>query len=555
MSENQMALLATIAPAAFILSAVTSWFESGQKPFWVKRISTLVSIIAMVSALLCGLLVIDKGLLETDFIGMYDFGFSLRLDSLSVLMFGMIALLGFIIIKFSDNYLDGDQRQGAFIGRLSATIASVMLLVLSGNLGILLVSWVLTSISLHRLLVFYADRPGAQSAARKKFILARLSDVSLVTAIVMIYHAYGTGNLEVIFSVIKKASLSELPFMAIEGPAIFLVLAALLKSAQFPTHGWLIEVMETPTPVSALLHAGLLNAGPFLIIRMAHLMDASSIGPIILMSIGGLTALIGSVAYLTQTSVKTALGYSSIAHMGFSLMVSGLGVYSAAMLHLVAHSFYKAHAFLSSGSVIDVLKASKVAKATRSMHPVKMALGILVALVLYTGFALLWGIDPAKDLSLLIIGAIIIMGLSRLLSSAIDSNGSKGLIFHSSLMALAVTAAFFVLESATHYLLGAQLPVMALPGTAKLIASSIILLIFTLAVVAQIFAPRLTHKANYLAFSIHVRNGFYANALFDRAIRALYIPSEEVKLVDREYKTQKIKFESSEKISYKEQLA
>ncbi|MDH4295136.1 MAG: proton-conducting transporter membrane subunit [Cyclobacteriaceae bacterium] len=534
MSENLITLITILSPAVFVVAAIASWFQSGFKPQLVKRISTIVTLISLAVAIICGFLVINYGLLETNLIGFYDFGFSLRLDAVSALMLGMIAFLGFIIIKFSINYLDGDQRQGAFIGRLAATIASVQLLVLSGNLGLLLTSWILTSISLHRLLLFYHDRPGAQIAARKKFILARLGDVSLLIAIIMLYGHFGSGNLEVIFTAINGNSFANLPFLAAEGPALFLVLAALLKSAQFPTHSWLIEVMETPTPVSALLHAGLLNAGPFLIIRMAFVMDASTAAPVLLMIVGGFTALFASVAYLTQTSVKTALGYSSVAHMGFSLMVCGLGVYPAAMLHLVAHSFYKAHAFLSSGSVVDVMRGAKVKKVTPTMNPIKIFLGMVMALTLYTVFALVWGIDPEKESSLLIIGAVIILGLARILTSAIDSKRNVGLVFQASLMALLVTIAFFSLESGTHYMLASQLPDLTMPGSGKLLAAGVIMLAFGLAVFAQIMAPGLSPKPYYKALAIHVKNGFYASAIFDGLVGALRIYSSESRLAIKE---------------------
>jgi len=527
MSENLIILIALMSPAAFVATAVASWFQSGIKPKLIIVLSKTATIISMIIAALSGLFVYEYSLVESELIGIKDFGFSIRLDSLSVLMLGMIALLGFVIIKFSSNYLDGDQRQGTFIGRLVATIASVQLLVLSGNLGLLFASWILTSFSLHRLLVFYSDRRGAQIAAKKKFILARLGDACLLVAVILLYSQFGTGNLETIFNVVKGGSSTDMPFQAFEAPAVFLVLAAILKSAQFPTHGWLIEVMETPTPVSALLHAGLLNAGPFLIIRMAHVMEVSAVAPILLIAIGGFTALFGSVVYLTQTSVKTALGYSSVAHMGFSLMVCGLGVYPAAMLHLVAHSFYKAHAFLSSGSVIDVVRGSKVANLTRSGSPFKIVLGIVMALALYTGFALIWGIDARKEISLLVIGAVIVMGLSRIFVSAIDSKGSTVMIFQSILLAFLVTVAFFTLESGTHYMLSSQLPVLTMPGLGKLIAAGALMLAFGLVVFVQIIAPQLSQKPYYQAMAIHIRNGFYANAIFDKLVGALRIHSTE----------------------------
>jgi NAD(P)H-quinone oxidoreductase subunit 5 len=522
MNQNLLAYLVLLSPAVFIATALASWFQPGIRPLRVKRMATVATLISISITAISGFFVIQYGLLETSLLGIHNIGLSIRLDALSVIMLTMIALLSFIIVRFSLNYLDGDTRQGLFIGRLAATIASVQLLVLSGNLGLLFISWVLTSIALHRLLIFYNERPGAIIAARKKFIVARLGDASLLAAFVLLYYQFGTGNLEAIFQNIKASLASNIALNGIEAVAILLTVAALLKSAQFPTHGWLIEVMETPTPVSALLHAGLLNAGPFLIIRMAYIMEASSYAPLVLIIIGGFTALFASVVFLTQTSVKTALGYSSVAHMGFSLLVCGLGVYPAAMLHLVAHSFYKAHAFLSSGSVIDVIRAAKVTAAKRMGNPLRIGMGILLGLGLYTSFAIAWGIDPEKEFALLAIGSIIVLGLSRLFTSAIDSNGSIKLMLYACLLSLMVTIAFFTLESGTHYLLSSQLPELVSPNFVEIILIGVILMAFGLAVFIQILAPVISSQPFNRALAIHLRNGLYVNTVFDRTVRALY---------------------------------
>ncbi len=525
MSENLLALLALVSPAVFAATAVSSWFQPGARPGFVKKMSITATLISILIAAISGFLVVKFGLLQSSLLGINEFGWSLRLDALSTLMLAMIALLGFIIMKFSHNYLDGDERQGVFLGRLAAAIAGVQLLVLAGNLGVLLTAWIFTSIALHRVLLFYPERPGAVVAARKKFIMARLSDVCLTGAVVLLYFQFGSGNLEVIFQEIRNTYASGLPLVGIETAALLLALAALLKSAQFPTHGWLIEVMETPTPVSALLHAGLLNAGPFLIVRMAYIMDVSTYAPFILISIGGFTALFASVVFLTQTSVKTALSYSSVAHMGFSLFVCGLGVYPAAMLHLVAHSFYKAHAFLSSGSAIDVLRASKIAATKKKVSLAGMANGIILALGVYVGFSLIWGINPVDEFSLLAVGAIIAMGLSRIFTSALDSTGSMALVLRACLLALLVAGAFFTLESASRYWLAAQVPALTQPSTPEIIVTSTVLLVFAAVVLLQIVAPALSATPFYRAMAVHVRNGLYINAVFDRLIGAWRIAS------------------------------
>jgi len=522
MNHQMFALTVSAAPLLFLLTAIFSWFQPGLRPKLIKRLAISSTLFSIVIALICSYSVFYAGLLETPLIGFKEIGISLRLDAVSVLMFLMIALLSFIILRFSLNYLDGDHRQGAFIGRLAATIASVQLLVLSGNIGILFISWVLTSISLHRLLIFYKERPGAIIAARKKFVVARLADICLLTAIVILYGQFHTGNLEVIFQRIIDSASSGLNSQSLETAALFIALAAILKSAQFPTHGWLVEVMETPTPVSALLHAGLLNAGPFLIIRLAFIMEATTYASAFLIGLGALTALFASVVFLTQTSVKTALGYSSIGHMGFSLMVCGLGVYPAAMLHLVAHSFYKAHSFLSSGSVIDVIRSAKVTGAKRIGNPFRIIVGIILGLAVYTLFALILGLDPKSKFQLLAIGAIIAMGLSRLFTSALDSNASFKLLLQASLLSIVVTVSFFTLETGFHYLLIGQVPELTELTTIEMVLTLTVLAIFAIVVFLQIIAPSLAQNKAYIVVAIHLKNGLYVNTVFDRLVRALY---------------------------------
>jgi NAD(P)H-quinone oxidoreductase subunit 5 len=520
--ENQfISLIAILPPIACILTAIVSWFQPGMRPNIVKNFAVITTYISILVVVTCCVLVHTYGLLESSLLGVHQIGLSIRLDSINVIMFTMIALLSFIIVKFSLNYLDGEKRQGAFMGRLTATIACVQLLVLSGNIGLLMISWILTSISLHRLLVFYPNRPGAIVVARKKFLVARLADASLFTACILLYMQFHTGNFEVIFTELKNHAVANVHL--IELTALFITLAALIKSAQFPSHGWLIEVMETPTPVSALLHAGLLNAGPFLIIRMSYIMDLSSYAHVILIVIGAFTALFASVVYLTQTSVKTALGYSSVAHMGFSLFACGLGVYAAAMLHLVAHSFYKAHAFLSSGSAIELKRGLKIIPLERVGSPVKIIAGILLAIGVYVAFALLWGMNIQEQFALFAIGAIVVLGLARIFTSALDSEKSVLLIVRATILALILTTAFFVLESSTHSLIADQLPELVAPSFVKMVLIGSILLVYIAAVGIQILAPYLSQSSVYQNWAIHLRNGFYVNALFDRLVGTLRI--------------------------------
>ncbi len=519
MSEK-VSYLVLLAPLLFFITAFISRFQWGMKPrttILFSKISALIGLVVVSTMCIYGA---KYGLIESGFLGFKGLGLSIRLDPLSLLIMEMIALLAFVIIKFSINYLDGDPRHGAFMGRLAATIASVQLLVIAGNIGLLFIAWLATSLSLHRLLLFYPNRPGARIAARKKFIMARLGDGCLLFALVLLYNQFGTGNLEAIFSEIRNFSTTKFSFPALEISTVFIALAAILKSAQFPTHGWLIEVMETPTPVSALLHAGILNAGPFLVVRLSPIMDLGLTSPILLVLFGGFTALIASVALLTQPAVKVALGYSSAAHMGFMLLVCGLGVYSAAILHLVAHSFYKAHAFLSSGSAVEVARARMIKTPERKGSFSRVALGSIMAVIIYVAFAYVTEVDVFQNPALLIIGIILILGMSQIITPATDIQGNGSVVLQAVGMATAVAIAFFSLESLTHFILKPILPPESTPDLGTLILASIVLITFSTAVFSQIGAPGMKNSALAKKLYVHLKNGLYANVVLDRMIGA-----------------------------------
>ena len=195
------------------------------------------------------------------------FALALRLDLVSVVMAVLVALVGGVVVRFSRAYLAGDLGERRFFAGISLTLSAVLLLVISGNLLLLLAAWILTSMGLHRLLLHDPSRPGARFAARLKFVFSRLADLSLALALVILYRHQGTLDLE---ALLQAAEVGRADGMAAAG--WWLAAGAALKSAQFPFHTWLPETMETPTPVSALMHAGIINAGGFLLVRLAPLM-------------------------------------------------------------------------------------------------------------------------------------------------------------------------------------------------------------------------------------------------------------------------------------------
>ncbi|MEY3660105.1 MAG: hypothetical protein RLZZ169_930, partial [Pseudomonadota bacterium] len=217
---------------------------------------------------------------------------ALRLDLLGTTMLLMISLVGFVVTEFSRRYLEGDPRHGAFVGHLCLTLACACTLAVAGTLGLFWLAWVGTSLSLHRLLLFYPQRPLARRAATQEFCIARVGDVALLGAFLLLARAAGSDDLATIAGLARRGALAATD-SGVALAAWLIVLAAVLKSAQFPLHGWLTEVMETPTPVSALLHAGIVNGGGFLVLRLADVLITASAPLHALALIGAVTAIVG----------------------------------------------------------------------------------------------------------------------------------------------------------------------------------------------------------------------------------------------------------------------
>lgn len=273
-----------------------------------------------------------------------------RPDALGAIMLALITFIALVINRYSTRYLDGQAAQGHYRRWFVATIAAVSVLVLAGDLRVLALAWTASSLSLHQLLTFFADRAPSQVAAHKKFLLSRTADVAIYAGVFLIGRTLGTYEISALGGAL--AALPAVPTF-VTAAAFLIVTGVVLRSAQLPFHGWLIQVMEAPTPVSALLHAGVVNIGGFVLIRLADLMGPLAGPQTALVIMGATTAVVAGLVMTTRVSIKVALAWSTAAQMGFMLLECGLGAYELALLHLVAHSFYKAHAFLSSGSVVS----------------------------------------------------------------------------------------------------------------------------------------------------------------------------------------------------------
>src|SRR5699024_169473 len=172
--------------------------------------------------------------------------------------------------------------------------------------------------------------------------------IFLIVAAVLAWQAVGSGSLAVLMQYI--AAGHDGPALVASG--VLLALAVILRTALLPVHGWLIQVMEAPTPVSALLHAGVVNLGGYVLVFFAPLLDIAAPARWCLVIIGLVSAVVGGTVMLTRVSVKVHLAWSTLGQVGFMLLECGLGLYPLAALHLLGHSLYKAHSFLAASSVV-----------------------------------------------------------------------------------------------------------------------------------------------------------------------------------------------------------
>ncbi|MFP1132197.1 proton-conducting transporter membrane subunit [Asticcacaulis sp. W401b] len=409
----------------------------------------------------------------------------LRFDATGAALVAMVTLVGGAVLRFSQNYLDGDARQGAFLGGLHLTLATVILFVLSANLLTFALGWVAMSLTLHKLLVFYPDRPAARLAAHKKFLLARLSDAALLLAFLCLYRITGSLDMADIAARLPAAAPFDVTLVA-----LLLVVAAVLKSAQFPVHGWLIEVMETPTPVSALLHAGVVNAGGVLLLRFSDVLMQSPLaqGLLVLLALGSI--IVGSLAMMAQNSVKAALAWSTVAQMGFMLLQCALGAFGAALFHILAHAAYKANAFLSAGTLSD--KKPVQERSVAALFPLAALAGLSLTL-LATGT-----LSASLLVTLLAaMGVVTVLEVRRPLILTVVTAG---------MVALALLG-----HGVIERLLGeTSLSVSPLLATVTVAGMVILCIGQWLALSAPRWPP-------VMALYVHLKNGFYINTWLNRS--------------------------------------
>ncbi|MFW2541789.1 proton-conducting transporter membrane subunit [Primorskyibacter sp. 2E107] len=513
-----MSFLLLLSPLCLAIVAAALFLSPPERGNWRLRLPEIAALVSVTLAVLAAVDLALSGPSTSPLIGIASIGVSVRLDIVSVAMTLTVAFVGWVVLRYSRVALDGEARQPAFMGWMAATIAVVLLLVGAGNVVQLVVGWIAVGITLHQLLLFYPDRPRARRAARKKAVSGIIASAALLGAAGGLVLTFGSADIASI-NVAARAGEGAGSLWLI---ALLIAVAAVFKSALVPTHGWLTEVMEAPTPVSALLHAGVVNAGGFLLIRFADVLIAAPGVMATLALVGGFSALIAAAVALTQPAVKTALAWSTCAQMGFMVLQCGLALFPLALLHIVAHSLYKAHAFLSAGGAVrDVASIRRPGPvAVPTLPAVARAFGL--AIVLYLCVGLLFGIadKPPQSVAL---GAILIFGVVYLIAQGLADLAPRALTTRTIAMSVLATIAYFALQQGATLASAGTLPPPPAPD--GLIWATIVLALcsFALAAVAQTTFPLWARHPAAAGLRVHLMNGLYLNAVSDR-LSGLWTP-------------------------------
>jgi NADH-quinone oxidoreductase subunit L len=275
---------------------------------------------------------------------------SLQLDQLSMCFVLLITGVGSLIHIYSVGYMATDPGRRRFFGYLNLFLAAMLLLVLADNYLVLYVGWEGVGLASYLLIGFWHHKPSAATAAKKAFVVNRVGDFGLSVAIMVMFATWGAFDFATVFGAVEGTSENTLTAIG-----LLLLLGACGKSAQFPLQSWLLDAMEGPTPVSALIHAAtMVTAGVYLIVRSNAIFDAAPTAQLLVIIVGTITLLFGAIIGCAKDDIKKALAASTISQIGYMVLAAGLGPigYAFAIMHLLTHGFFKAGLFLGAGSVM-----------------------------------------------------------------------------------------------------------------------------------------------------------------------------------------------------------
>ncbi len=366
--------------ACLVIGLGGQWLKGDSHRVAISAIlvSFVLSVFAFVQVLQTGPIelplytLLQSGTLTID-LGLY-------IDQLTVLLLLLVSGVSGLVHIYSSRYMIGDPRYSRFFSVISLFTSAMLMLVMSSNLLMLFICWEVMGICSYLLISHWAQRTSACQAATKAFLVNAVADVGLGFGIILTFATFGTLDIQHILAQadsMQDRTINLLGWIGLEFSVhtltvipLCLLMGAMGKSAQLPFHVWLPFAMEAPTPVSALIHAAtMVNAGPFLLIRLSPLIVLSPLAMTVIAVVGAVTALVAAIVSLTQTDIKKILAYSTISQIGFMFMACGIGAFVAATFHLLAHGFLKAVLFLSTGNALQSVQAHGHPKVDVDQEP------------------------------------------------------------------------------------------------------------------------------------------------------------------------------------------
>ncbi|MFC9971310.1 NADH-quinone oxidoreductase subunit L [Spirillospora sp. NPDC127200] len=284
----------------------------------------------------------------------------LLVDPLSISFVLLITGVGSLIHIYSIGYMAHDPDRRRFFAYLNLFVAAMLLLVLGGNYVMTFIGWEGVGLASYLLIGFWQHKPTAATAAKKAFVVNRVGDFGFVVALMLMFATFGTFGFEQILGTGAEhvGAASQLSTGTATAIGLMLLVGACGKSAQLPLQSWLLDAMEGPTPVSALIHAAtMVTAGVYLIVRSAPIFEMSETAQLVVTIVGAVTLLAGAIIGCGKDDIKKALAGSTMSQIGYMVLAAGLGPagYAIAIAHLIAHGFFKAGLFLGAGSVMHAM--------------------------------------------------------------------------------------------------------------------------------------------------------------------------------------------------------
>lgn len=327
----------------------------------------ITTALLFVSAALSWMTLVDVGFMHHDariqllpwiFSGDLQVWWTLRVDTLTAVMLVVVTTVSSLVHLYSIGYMDQDPYRPRFFGYLSLFTFAMLMLVTADNLVQLFFGWEGVGLASYLLIGFWYQKPSANAAAIKAFVVNRVGDFGFALGIFAIFMLVGSTDFETIFHAAPGLTGKTIDFLGWHADALtltclLLFMGAMGKSAQFLLHTWLPDAMEGPTPVSALIHAAtMVTAGVFMVARLSPLFELAPNAQAVVMFFGATTAFFAATIGLVQNDIKRIVAYSTCSQLGYMFVAMGAGAYSVGMFHLFTHAFFKALLFLGSGSVI-----------------------------------------------------------------------------------------------------------------------------------------------------------------------------------------------------------